>query len=134
MNAGSTFPPLARNTALTTAASIEGKASFKVLSACCSGANGRGGFGGATSSPDPVCEVVDALVDFGGDAGVSRGSSSKSNALAVVGDSGRSSNLCAMISHAASPTFVFAWVTGFSVSDMSTLLNNTANCVLFKFG
>ena len=91
MNAGSTFPPLARSTALTTAASMDGKASFKVFSACCSGFNGRGGLGGPTSSPDPGARVVEVEVGFGGDAGVSIGSSSKSRALAVVGDSGRSS-------------------------------------------
>lgn len=72
---------------------MEGKASFSVFSACCSGANGRGGFGGATSSPDPGCGTAGdgAAFGFGGDVGVSVGSSSKSSALAVVGDSGRSS-------------------------------------------
>ena len=92
MKAGSTFPPLARKTAFTTAASMEGNASLSVFSACCSGANGRGGFGGATSSADVGCEKADGWSAFGGDAGVSVGSSSKSNALAVVGDSGRSSS------------------------------------------
>lgn len=55
LKAGSTLPPLARSTALTTAASIDGNASFSVFSACCSGAKGRGGLGGATSSPEPAC-------------------------------------------------------------------------------
>jgi len=92
LKAGSTFPPLARRTALMTAASIEGKASLSVFCACCSGFKGRGGFGGATSSSEPGCgtEVVvleDALWEDGDD-GFSRGSSSKSNSRAVVGDSG----------------------------------------------
>lgn len=69
-----------------------GNASLSVFSACCSGANGRGGFGGATSSADAGRKEADGWSAFGGDAGVSVGSSSKSNALAVVGDSGRSSN------------------------------------------
>jgi hypothetical protein len=50
LNAGSTRPPLAIKTALTTAASMLGKASFKVFSACCCGLNGRGGLGGGISS------------------------------------------------------------------------------------
>ncbi len=50
LKAGSTFPPLAFRTALTTAASIEGKASFRVISACCAGAKGRGGLGGGMPS------------------------------------------------------------------------------------
>lgn len=93
LKAGSTFPPLARSTALTTAASIEGNASFSVFSACCSGDNGRGGFGGATSSPDTGRGAWEEGVAFG-DAGVSVGSSSKSNAFAVVGDSGGASGFC----------------------------------------
>ena len=98
MNAGSTFPPLARNTAFTTAASIDGKASFSVFSACCSGPSGPGGFGGAASSPDPGCGVVAGIEGFGGVGGVSMGSSSKSKALAVVGDSARSSVFCGKVS------------------------------------
>ena len=43
LKAGSTCPPLAVNTALTTAASMLGKASLSVFSACCRGLNGRGG-------------------------------------------------------------------------------------------
>lgn len=94
LKAGSTLPPLARSTALTTAASMDGNASFSVFSACCSGANGRGGFGGATSSPKPGCGAPEDGVDFGGAAGVSVGSSSKSNAFAVVGDSEGASDFC----------------------------------------
>lgn len=77
---------------------MEGKASFSVFSACCSGANGRGGFGGATSPPDPGCGTAGDEATFGGDVGVSVGSSSKSSALAVVGDSGRSSGFYGTVS------------------------------------
>jgi len=70
---------------------MEGNASLSVFSACFSGANGRGGFGGATSSLTPGCARADGGSALGGDAGVSIGSSSKSKALTVVGDSGRSS-------------------------------------------
>ena len=94
LNAGSTFPPLARRTARTTAASIAGKASFKVFSACCMGFAGRGGFGGATSSSEPGVGRADGVSFLGvaargwGEAWVSCGSSSKSSSRAVVGDSG----------------------------------------------
>jgi len=117
LKAGSTFPPLARKTALTTAASMEGNASLSVFSACCSGANGRGGFGGATSSTDAGCEKADGWSAFGGGAGVSIGSSSKSNALAVVGDSGRSSSFYNNLSAVhlawqtdARSTYRFSWI------------------------
>ena len=75
-----------------TAPSIDGKASFRVFSACCSGFNGRGGFGGATSSSELGCAAVVGVVEdtLRGDAddGFSWGSSSKSSSRAVVGDSG----------------------------------------------
>ena len=77
-----------------TAASMEGKASFKVFSASCSGANGRGGLGGGTSSPVPGLGFSVEADNFGGDDGVSGASSSKSNAFAVVGDSGGASDFC----------------------------------------
>jgi hypothetical protein len=54
LKAGSTRPPLAVRTAFTTAASMLGKASFRVFSACCCGLRGRGGFGGGTSSSSTV--------------------------------------------------------------------------------
>ncbi len=63
LKAGSTLPPLARRIALMTAPSIDGKASFRVFSACCSGFNGRGGFGGATSSPELGCAAVVGVVE-----------------------------------------------------------------------
>ena len=97
LKAGSILPPLALNTAFTTAASIEGNASFNVFSACCSGARGRGGFGGGASSMS-VCGVVAEEEGLGGETGVSIGSSSKSNAFAVVGDSGRGSDFYRSIS------------------------------------
>ena len=90
LKAGSTLPPLARSTAFTTAASIEGKASLRVFSANCWGDNGRGGLGGAISSPEPSCGVAEVASLFvGGDDGESAASSSKSSAFAVVGDSAR---------------------------------------------
>jgi len=98
LKAGSRRPLLARRTALTTAASIEGKASLRVVSACCSGAMGRGGLGGATSSPEPGCGSGEVGGALGGDVSVSVGSSSKSKALAVVGDSGRSSTFYNIVS------------------------------------
>lgn len=85
-------PPLARSTALMTVPSMEGKASLRVFSACCSGANGRGGFGGGASSREIGFDGAVALESvFGEVADVSAASSSKSRALAVVGDSARSS-------------------------------------------
>lgn len=50
LNAGSTLPPLALSTALTTFVSMVGKASMSVFSACCIGLSGRGGFVGGISS------------------------------------------------------------------------------------
>ena len=119
LKAGSARPPLARKTALTTAASIVGNASFSVFSACCSGANGRGGFGGATSSPEPGWVAVDDGGGFGGGTCVCVGSSSKSKAFAVVGDSGRGSSFYNMVSRL--PLNVYLWLTqhtGFSGSDI----------------
>lgn len=49
LKAGSTFPPLATSTALTTLVSMPGKASMSVFSACWCGLIGRGGFGGGIS-------------------------------------------------------------------------------------
>jgi len=77
LKAGSTRPPLAVRTALTTAASMLGKASLNVASACCCGLRGRGGFAGADSSPAGCGEVGPEF----------SGSSSKSRGRAVVGDS-----------------------------------------------
>lgn len=90
-NARSTFPPLATRTALITAASTLGKASFNVFSASCRGLSGRGGFGGGTSSLEPNCDCGFDAVVVGGVAvttPASWGSSSKSSGRAVVGDSG----------------------------------------------
>ena len=50
LKAGSTCPPLAASTALTTDASMLGKASFKVFSACTRALTGRGGLAGGVSS------------------------------------------------------------------------------------
>jgi len=101
LNAGSTLPPLATSTALTTLASMPGKASISVFSACCWGLIGRGGFGGGISVASSE-KRTPGLGDFegggGGDvmcsvpapapvAGPSM-SSSKSSSRAVVGDSG----------------------------------------------
>ena len=96
LKAGSSCPPLARNTALTITASIEGNASFNVFSACCSGANGRGGLGGGASSPVRGFGFSGEEAGFGEDDDVSIGSSSKSSAFAVVGDSGRASGCCCL--------------------------------------
>ena len=77
LKAGSTLPPLARKTAFMTVASILGKASFSVFSACCVGLAGRGGLGGATSSAEPEGSILVAGSCFGvgtrgcGEAGVS---------------------------------------------------------------
>ena len=73
---------------------MEGKASLKVFSACCSGANGRGGLGGGTSSASPEIGFSDRGLDFKEEDVVSAVSSSKSKAFAVVGDSGRASDFC----------------------------------------
>ena len=96
LNAGSTFPLLARKTALTTARSTEGKASRRVFSACCAAVNGRGGLGGPTSSP-AGCEASAVDTSIGAELGLCRGSSSKSSSFAVVGDSGRPLGFCARL-------------------------------------
>lgn len=58
LNARSTFQLLALRTALMTARSIEGKASFKVFSDCSLGLKGLGGFGGADGGVSVVfCEA-----------------------------------------------------------------------------
>lgn len=116
LNAGSTWPPLAVKTAFTTAASMVGNASFKVFSACCCGDSGLGGFGGAASSDGAVdCGIVlDAGVLSDGDDGAV--SSSKSRALAVVGDSGRVS-FCMIVSRLV-VEYEARWLTGFSESAM----------------
>ena len=121
MKAGSTFPPLARSTAFTTAASIDGKASFRVFSACCSGANGRGGLGGATSSLGVGCGTADDVAAFSGGVGVSVGSSSKSKALAVVGDSGGPSGFYDSERYTGCSTLPRQH-TVFSTSDILSLL------------
>ncbi len=70
LKAGSTFPPLALSTALMTVASMLGKASFSVASACWPGLTGRGGFGGGTSSSTvallvtPYCSGLNWAVVF----------------------------------------------------------------------
>ena len=46
----------------------------------------------------PCCGVAAVEEDLGGEVGVSIGSSSKSNAFAVVGDSGRGSDFYRSIS------------------------------------
>ncbi len=76
---------------------MEGKASFNVFSACCSGDNGRGGLGGGTSSPVPGFGFSVEEMGFGGDDAASTVSSSKSNAFAVVGDSGGASAFCCLL-------------------------------------
>jgi hypothetical protein len=97
LNAGSTFPPLARRTALTTFVSMSGKASISVFCAWTLGSAGRGGFCGGISS---ACSenLTPGLGDFevgGGEAALSGAedvgaslSSSKSSSRAVVGLSG----------------------------------------------
>lgn len=83
LKAGSTCPPLAARTALTTPGSTPGNASRRVVSACSRALTGRGGFAGGTSS-------------FGGGLGAApvgvatppSWSLSKSRGRAVVGDSG----------------------------------------------
>lgn len=90
LKAGSTLPPLAVRTARTTLASMVGKASLSVISACSRGLKGLGGFGGGASSS--------LGGGFGWDGCVCDGSVaftvpvswslSKSKGRAVVGDSG----------------------------------------------
>lgn len=50
LKAGSTLPPLAARTALTTLGSMEGKASLNVISACSCVLVGLGGLEGGVSS------------------------------------------------------------------------------------
>lgn len=69
-------------TAFTTAASMLGKASFNVFSACCCGLSGRGGFAGGFSV---VLDGFAVDVDVADVSGAS--SSSISSGLTVVGDS-----------------------------------------------
>lgn len=96
LKAGSTLPPLATKTALTTLLSMPGKASIRVFCACCCGDMGRGGFGGGMSVVSSVKRTA-GLGDLegGGDVTVSwveevvaSLSSSKSSSRAVVGLSG----------------------------------------------
>jgi hypothetical protein len=97
LKAGSTLPPLATSTALTTLLSISGKASISVFCACCCGDMGRGGLGGGISVASSL-KRTPGLGDLGGggDATVSwvaavvgaSLSSSKSSSRAVVGLSG----------------------------------------------
>lgn len=78
---------------------MEGKASFNVFSACCSGANGRGGLAGGTSSSALGFGFCVEGPDLMGDDVVSAVSSSKSSAFAVVGDSGGASGFyCLLVS------------------------------------
>ena len=90
LKAGSTLPPLAVRTALTTLASMVGNASFRVFSACCRGLKGRGGLAGGASSLGGGLGKVDGSVlerVVGVTVPVSW-SLSKSNGRAVVGLSG----------------------------------------------
>ena len=103
LNAGSTFPPLAIRTALTTAASIEGNASRKVFSACCCGFKGRGGFGGGVSSTSvfgiagiSFSEVVWIIGFVASD--VMGASSSNSSSCAIGAESGRTLAFCIVAS------------------------------------
>ena len=95
---------------------MEGNASFRVFSACCSGANGRGGLGGGTSSPVPTVDFSVGVVNFNGEESVSALSSSKSKAFAVVGDSGRASGFCYSLVDIllgllfANTTYGFLWI------------------------
>lgn len=83
MNAGSSLPPLATSTALTTLASKLGNASISVASASDVGFVGRGGCGGGLSS----VFVFGGLLRFSVLVVFSTASSSNSNGCAVVGDS-----------------------------------------------
>lgn len=88
MNAGSISPLLAESTARMTLASMLGKASFNVFSACSRGLNGLGGLaGGAGSSLGGGLGFEEASVLDGVTVPVSW-SLSKSKGRAVVGDSG----------------------------------------------
>ena len=102
-------------TALTTAPSIEGNASFKVFSACCCGDSGLGGLGGGISSAAGAgCALALAvMVLLEGEEGAV--SSSKSRALAVVGDSARVS-FYLEISRLQDESFGRCMLTGFSGS------------------
>src|SRR5271154_2193210 len=88
LKAGSTDPPLAVRTALMIAASIDGKASFRVISACSWGGRGLGGFTGGTSTIVLGLDVAGSSSSKLLWAPWSCASSSKSNGRAVVGDSG----------------------------------------------
>lgn len=120
LNAGSTLPPLAINTALTTLASMSGKASIKVFSAWTCGLEGRGGFaGGSSSSAKLTLGFGEGL--FTAFAGVvvllSCVSSSKSSSSLVVADSPYNSvnNQLVISNHGCIRT-------GFSVCGSSDML------------
>ena len=86
LKAGSTCPPLAESTAFTTVASMDGKASLRVASACSRGLIGRGGLGGGASSFGGGLGAETPLLSPAGFVSPSW-SLSKSSGLAVVGDS-----------------------------------------------
>src|SRR5271156_3106801 len=88
LKAGSTAPPLAVRTALIIAASVDGKASFRVISACSRRGRGLGGFTGGTSAIVLGLDTADSSPSKLLWAPWSCASSSKSNGRAVVGDSG----------------------------------------------
>jgi hypothetical protein len=90
LNAGSTSPPLAVSTALMTPGSIEGNASFRVVSACSRGLSGLGGFvGTGPSSLGGGLGWLSALLLLVGVVTTPVSwSLSKSRGRAVVGDSG----------------------------------------------
>jgi hypothetical protein len=97
LKAGSTLPPLATRTALTTLGSTSGKASISVFCACTWGSTGRGGFWGGISVASSL-KRTPGLGDLeAGDGEVALSwveaagaslSSSKSSSRAVVGLSG----------------------------------------------
>ena len=97
LKAGSTLPPLATRTALTTLASTLGKASTSVFCACTWGSTGRGGFWGGISVASSLKRTPglgdlepgdgDLVFSCAETAEVSL-SSSKSSSRAVVGLSG----------------------------------------------
>ena len=90
MNAFSTFQSLAMSTALTTLASVSGKASTSVFIDCWRGSTGRGGFAGGisvASSEKRTPGLGDLEVGGGDEMAGASSSSSKSSSRAVVGDS-----------------------------------------------
>lgn len=97
LKAGSTLPPLATRTALTTLGSTPGKASISVFCACAWESTGRGGFWGGISTASSL-KRTPGLGDLeAGDGAVALSwveaaeaslSSSKSSSRAVVGLSG----------------------------------------------